>query len=81
MCSSDLDIRRPSKAKLTKAIIDVLLLHKIDSVEKLYKAGNVKYTGKETIEDYLNGLEIGETMNGVDIEIIPNILMYTEEES
>jgi hypothetical protein len=60
-------------------MIDILLLYKIDSVEKLYKAGNVKYTGKETIEDYLNGLEVDEFRNGAGIELLPGVVMYTED--
>jgi len=75
----DVAIRRPSKNKLSKAMIDILLLYNIDSVEKLYKAGNVKYTGKETIEDYLNGLEVDEFRNGAGIELIPGVVMYTED--
>jgi hypothetical protein len=52
------ELYRPSAPKMAISIANMLKQNNIDSLETLYKINKLKYTGSETIKDFLNTLKI-----------------------
>ena len=62
-----------------KETVDALKAAGIDSIEKLYVANNMNYSG-ESVADFLNALKINDSYAGIDYKIIPGVsLSFTEE--
>ena len=75
----DKSMEYPETSLVEKETVDALKAAGIDSIEKLYAANNMNYSG-ESVADFLNALKINDSYVGIDYKIIPGVsLSFTEE--
>jgi len=70
---------RPSGPKIATAVAEKLKQNKIDSLAMLYKVNKLKYTGTETLQDFLNKLPIKQSRSQTMVRIAPMIEVETLE--